>query len=156
NTSSPISATAWARRSAASGLGRRITSPGSRRRGRDSMRRKPADPASRGSFPPELGTSNPRKSLAVGSATQRCGRLHVFTCSSERGAYMRASPLPHGDFQPQGSLYRSFCWGSLELHIYPDATAVVRALAPDEPVICNRPHAAARAARFFAEKFPGK
>lgn len=49
-----------------------------------------------------------------------------------------------------------FCWGSLELHIYPDATAVVRALAPDEPVICNRPHAAARAARFFAEKFPGK
>ena len=69
---------------------------------------------------------------------------------------MRASPLPHGDFQPQGSLYRSFCWGSLELHIYPDATAVVRALAPDEPVICNRPHAAARAARFFAEKFPGK
>jgi len=42
------------------------------------------------------------------------------------------------------------------LHIYPDATAVVRALAPDEPVICNRPHAAARAARFFAENFPGK
>ena len=39
---------------------------------------------------------------------------------------------------------------------YPDAQAVVRALAPDEPVILNRPHAAARAARFFAEKFPGK
>src|SRR5690606_14452445 len=69
---------------------------------------------------------------------------------------MRASSLPHGDFQPQGSSYRSFCWGSLELHIHPDATAVVRALAPDEPVICNRPHAAARAARFFAENFPGK
>src|SRR4029434_3172690 len=34
--------------------------------------------------------------------------------------------------------------------------AVVRASAPDEPVILNRPHAAARAARFFAEKFPGK
>jgi ornithine decarboxylase len=49
-----------------------------------------------------------------------------------------------------------FCWGSLELHHHPDAKAVVRALAPDEPVICNRPHAAARAARFFAEKFPGK
>lgn len=47
-------------------------------------------------------------------------------------------------------------WGSLELHIYPDAPAVVRALAPDEPVILNRPHAAARAARFFVEKFPGK
>jgi ornithine decarboxylase len=49
-----------------------------------------------------------------------------------------------------------FCWGSLELHHHLDAKAVVRALAPDEPVICNRPHAAARAARFFAEKFPGK
>ncbi|HWI17727.1 MAG TPA: type III PLP-dependent enzyme, partial [Vicinamibacterales bacterium] len=32
----------------------------------------------------------------------------------------------------------------------------VRALAPDEPVILNRPHAATRAARFFVEKFPGK
>ena len=47
-------------------------------------------------------------------------------------------------------------WGSLELHIYPDAPAVVRALSPDEPVILSRPHAAARAARFFVEKFPGK
>ncbi len=42
------------------------------------------------------------------------------------------------------------------MHTFPDAPAVVRALAPDEPVILNRPHAAARAARFFAEKFPGK
>lgn len=42
------------------------------------------------------------------------------------------------------------------MHIYPDAAAVVRDLAPDEPVILNRPHAAARAARFFVEKFPGK
>ncbi len=47
-------------------------------------------------------------------------------------------------------------WGSLELYIYPDASAVVRDLAPDEPVILNRPHAAARAGRFFSEKFPGK
>ncbi|WP_395333851.1 type III PLP-dependent enzyme [Novosphingobium sp. BL-8H] len=37
-----------------------------------------------------------------------------------------------------------------------DAPAVARTLAPDEPVILNRPHAAARAARFFATKFPGK
>lgn len=37
-----------------------------------------------------------------------------------------------------------------------DASSVVRALAPDEPVILNRPHAAERAARFFAEKFPGR
>ena len=51
---------------------------------------------------------------------------------------------------------RKAYWGSLELHSYPDASSVVRALAPDEPVILNRPHAAARAARFFAEKFPGK
>jgi ornithine decarboxylase len=42
------------------------------------------------------------------------------------------------------------------LHIYPDAPAVVRALSPDEPVILNRPQAAARAARFFVETFPGK
>ena len=42
------------------------------------------------------------------------------------------------------------------MHQHPDAKAVVRTLAPDEPVICNRPHAAARAARFFAERFPGK
>ena len=47
-------------------------------------------------------------------------------------------------------------WGSLELHIHLDAPAVARSLAPDEPVILNRPHAAARAARFFATKFPGK
>lgn len=42
------------------------------------------------------------------------------------------------------------------MHIYPDAKTVARALQPDEPVILNRPHAAARAARFFIEKFPGK
>jgi len=51
---------------------------------------------------------------------------------------------------------RKAYWGSLELHSYPHASAVVQALAPDEPVILNRPHAAARAACFFAEKFPGK
>ncbi|MFA7602502.1 MAG: type III PLP-dependent enzyme [Novosphingobium sp.] len=42
------------------------------------------------------------------------------------------------------------------MHIHHDASAVARVLAPDEPVILNRPHAAARAARFFVEKFPGK
>jgi ornithine decarboxylase len=42
------------------------------------------------------------------------------------------------------------------LHHYLDALAVVRATAPDQPAILNRPHAAARAARFFVEKFPGK
>ncbi|MDE8654394.1 type III PLP-dependent enzyme [Novosphingobium album (ex Liu et al. 2023)] len=42
------------------------------------------------------------------------------------------------------------------MHNHLDASAVARAFAPDEPVILNRPHAAARAARFFAEKFPGR
>lgn len=51
---------------------------------------------------------------------------------------------------------RKAYWGSLELHNHPDASAVVRALSPDEPVILNRPQAASRAARFFVEKFPGK
>ncbi|MGB7409405.1 MAG: alanine racemase, partial [Pontixanthobacter sp.] len=39
---------------------------------------------------------------------------------------------------------------------FADASAVIQAHAPDEPVICNRPAAAARAARFFVDKFPGK
>jgi ornithine decarboxylase len=42
------------------------------------------------------------------------------------------------------------------LSSYPDALSVAYALRPDEPVTLLRPHAAARAARFFAEKFPGK
>jgi len=42
------------------------------------------------------------------------------------------------------------------LHSFPDASTVARAFAPDQPVILNRPHAAARAARFFAQRFPGK
>jgi len=47
-------------------------------------------------------------------------------------------------------------WGSLALSIHFDAPAVARTFAPTEPVILNRPHAAARAAQFFAQKFPGK
>lgn len=42
------------------------------------------------------------------------------------------------------------------MHHFPDARSVARKLVPDEPVILTRPHAAARAARFFAENFPGK
>lgn len=42
------------------------------------------------------------------------------------------------------------------MHTFPDASAVARTLAPDEPVTILRPHAAARAARFFATRFPGK
>jgi ornithine decarboxylase len=42
------------------------------------------------------------------------------------------------------------------LSIYPDASSLVRGENPDEPITLIRPHAAARAARFFVEKFPGK
>ncbi len=42
------------------------------------------------------------------------------------------------------------------MHDFPDALAVVRATAPDEPVTLVRPHAAERAARFFVENFRGK
>ncbi len=60
------------------------------------------------------------------------------------------------DFQTARQLVSLSVWGSLELHIHQDASAVARTFAPDEPVILNRPHAAARAARFFVENFPGK
>ena len=53
-------------------------------------------------------------------------------------------------------LFHVIFWGSLELHEFPDALAVVRALRPDEPITLLRPHAATRAARFFVEKFQGK
>ncbi|RDV06900.1 type III PLP-dependent enzyme [Sphingorhabdus pulchriflava] len=42
------------------------------------------------------------------------------------------------------------------MYSYPDASSLVRALRPDEPITLLRPHAAERAARFFVEKFPGK
>lgn len=42
------------------------------------------------------------------------------------------------------------------MHEFPDALAVIGANRPTEPVILNRPHAARRAARYFAENFPGK
>jgi ornithine decarboxylase len=53
-------------------------------------------------------------------------------------------------------LFSVFFWGSLELSSYLDASSLVRALRPDEPITLLRPHAATRAARFFVEKFPGK
>ncbi len=42
------------------------------------------------------------------------------------------------------------------MQYYPDAASVVADLRPDESVTLIRQHAAQRAARFFAEKFPGK
>jgi ornithine decarboxylase len=73
-----------------------------------------------------------------------------------RRALFTPSRCPMGTSKPQGSFVQRSVWGSLELHIHPDALAVVRASAPEQPAILNRPHAAARAARFFVEKFPGK
>jgi hypothetical protein len=56
--------------------------------------------------------------------------------------------LPHGTSKPQGSFPCSngfWPFGeSLALSIHLDAPAVVRALSPNEPVILNRPQAAAR------------
>src|SRR5687767_15092793 len=47
-------------------------------------------------------------------------------------------------------------WRSLELHKHHSALGLATALRPVQPVTLLRPHAAMRAARFFAEKFPGK
>ncbi len=63
------------------------------------------------------------------------------------------SDVPSSDAPASGGHYPT---GQCPDSQYRDAAAVVRALAPDEPIILNRPHAAARAARFFVEKFPGK
>ncbi len=51
---------------------------------------------------------------------------------------------------PQGN------WRSLELHKHHSALGLVSTLRPVQPVTLVRPHAAARAARFFVEKFPGR
>ena len=42
------------------------------------------------------------------------------------------------------------------MHKHHSALGLATALRPDAPVTLIRPHAAARAARFFAEKFPGR
>src|SRR3546814_19163935 len=47
-------------------------------------------------------------------------------------------------------------WRSLELYKHHSALGIATALKPVEPVTLIRPQAARRAARFFAEKFPGK
>ena len=71
---------------------------------------------------------------------------------------MRTSAAPGGlpITARQPCCFTLFFWGSLELHEYLDALAVVRAQRPDEPITLLRPHAASRAARFFVEKFQGK
>jgi ornithine decarboxylase len=41
------------------------------------------------------------------------------------------------------------------MHRFPSARALIGAWQPDRPVICLRPHAAGRAARWFQQHFPG-
>src|SRR6187551_1610209 len=79
-----------------------------------------------------------------------------------------APPLPHGTSNRKAALSRTTSWRSLELHKHhsalglakaPDGNSNVAAIVeqrPVQPVTLLRPHAAKRAARFFAEKFPGK
>ncbi len=74
---------------------------------------------------------------------------------TRRGLYA-PSAAPRGLPDRKAASFKLTVWGSLELHTFPDARSIVRALAPDEPVILNRPYAASRAAIFFAQKFPGK
>src|SRR6202007_1890205 len=47
-------------------------------------------------------------------------------------------------------------WRSLELYTHHSALGLASTLRPVQPVTLLRPHAARRAARFFAEKFPGR
>ncbi len=42
------------------------------------------------------------------------------------------------------------------MDIYPAAAEVIRDVPVDQPVLCLRPHAATRAARWFLEHFPGE
>src|SRR3546814_8001361 len=80
----------------------------------------------------------------------------------------RASAAPR-DFQPQGSsLCRTTPWRSLELVKHHRALGLATAPldvtcgidiangSPAQPVTLVRPHAAARAARLFGEKFQGR
>src|SRR6187549_4127923 len=67
-----------------------------------------------------------------------------------------APPLPHGTSNRKAALSRTTSWRSLELHKHHSALGLATALRPVQPVTLLRPHAAKRAARFFAEKFPGK
>jgi len=60
---------------------------------------------------------------------------------------------------PQGSYFKNKPqgnWRSLELHNHHSALGLASSLKPVQPVTLIRPHAARRAARFFAEKFPGR
>ncbi len=80
-------------------------------------------------------------------------------------------PLPHGTSNRKAAFVNdspSGTWRSLELHKHHRALGLAGPLSnavrgidianqrPVQPVTLTRPHAASRAARFFAEKFPGR
>lgn len=60
-----------------------------------------------------------------------------------------------GTSNRKAALVSTIRWRSLELQKHNTALGVATALRPALPVTLVRPHAAARAARFFIEKFPG-
>ena len=60
-----------------------------------------------------------------------------------------------GTSNRKAALVSTVRWRSLELHKHDSALGVARTLRPSQPVTLVRPHAAARAARFFKSKFPG-
>src|SRR4029453_13269399 len=79
-----------------------------------------------------------------------------------------APPLPHGTSNRKAALSRTTSWRSLELHKHHSALGLATApsgnasvteiakMGAVNTVTLFRPHAAQRAPRFFAEKFPGK
>lgn len=84
---------------------------------------------------------------------QKAAKIHLrLNCGELYAAFAAPRGLPNR----KAASFKLTVWGSLELHTYLDARSVVRDIGPDEPVVLNRPHAAARAARFFAQKFPGQ
>jgi len=60
------------------------------------------------------------------------------------------------DFHRKAAWLPTASWRSLELRTHHNALGVALSLRPAEPVTLIRPHAAEAAARFFAERFPGR
>ena len=90
-----------------------------------------------------------------GSAELKTKTNHFTSAPAFHNALVRC-PRGTSNNRKAALLFHVIFWGSLELYENTDALAVVRALRPDEPITLLRPHAAARAARFFVEKFQGK
>src|SRR5205085_11486350 len=70
--------------------------------------------------------------------------------------HISAPPLPHGTSTARQLSCQRYTRRSLELHKHHSALGLATSLRPVQPVTLLRPHAAARAARFFVEKFQGR